>query len=87
MPSAIKPAIYDPDLADDNLWVDTEDAYDMARRLARHEGLLLGISAAANVFAASQVAARLAEEGRNGAVVTILCDGGQKYLSESFWND
>jgi S-sulfo-L-cysteine synthase (O-acetyl-L-serine-dependent) len=87
MPSAIKPAIYDPGLADDNLWVETEDAYEMARRLAREEGLLVGISAAANVFAAAQIAARLAEEGRSGAVVTILCDGGQKYLSESFWND
>jgi len=87
MPSAIKPAIYDPDLADDNLWVETEDAYDMARRLAREEGLLVGISAAANVFAAAQVAARLSGEGKSGAVVTILCDGGQKYLSESFWND
>lgn len=87
MPSAIKPGIYDPNLADENIWVDTEDAYAMARRLAREEGVLVGISAAANVVAASRVAEELAGRRQNGLVVTILCDGGQKYLSESFWND
>jgi S-sulfo-L-cysteine synthase (O-acetyl-L-serine-dependent) len=87
MPSAIKPGIYDPLLADENIWIDTEDAYAMARRLAREEGLLVGISAAANVLAASRVASRLAEERQNALVVTILCDGGQRYLSEPFWND
>jgi cysteine synthase B len=87
MPSAIKPGIYDPELADENLWVDTEDAYAMARRLAREEGVLVGISAAANVVAASRLAQRLADQRENGIVVTILCDGGQKYLSEPFWND
>jgi S-sulfo-L-cysteine synthase (O-acetyl-L-serine-dependent) len=87
MPSAIQPRIYDPALADGNLWLETEDAYEMARRLAREEGLLVGISAAANVVAAIQVAESLAAEGKSGNVVTILCDGGQKYLSEHFWND
>jgi S-sulfo-L-cysteine synthase (O-acetyl-L-serine-dependent) len=87
MPSALKPAIYDPNLADDNLSIDTEDAYAMARRLAQEEGLLVGVSAAANVLAASRIAQAVADEGASGVVVTILCDGGQKYLSESFWND
>ena len=87
MPSSIKPAIYDSDLADDNLWVETENAYTMARRLAREEGLLVGVSAAANVWAAARVAERLAGEGGSGLVVTILCDGGQKYLSERFWSE
>jgi cysteine synthase B len=87
MPSAIKPGIYDPELADENIWIETEDAYPMARRLAREEGLLVGISAAANVLAASRVAKRLADERQNGVIVTILCDGGQRYLSEPFWND
>jgi cysteine synthase B len=87
MPTAIQPAIYDPNLADDNLWVETEDAYAMARRLAREEGLLVGISAAANVLAASRIAEEVSKGGESGLVVTILCDGGQKYLSESFWND
>ena len=87
MPSSIKPAIYDETLADDNLWIETEDAYEMARRLAREEGLLVGISAAANVVAATQVADRLAASGRSGLIVTVLCDGGQRYLSEAFWNE
>ncbi len=87
MPSSIKPDIYDPNLADENLWIETEDAYAMARRLSREEGLLVGISAAANVLAASRIADRLAAQRHAGLIVTVLCDGGQKYLSESFWND
>ncbi|MBV8551820.1 MAG: cysteine synthase family protein [Acidobacteriaceae bacterium] len=87
MPTSIKPAIYDPSLADENLWVETEDAYEMARRLAREEGLLVGISAAANVVAATRVADELSKRSEVGLVVTILCDGGQKYLSEPFWNE
>jgi cysteine synthase B len=87
MPSSIKPGIYDPDLADDNFWIETEDAYDMARRLAREEGLLVGISAAANVVVATRIAEQVSNEGERGTVVTVLCDGGQKYLSEPFWND
>lgn len=87
MPSSIAPSIYDPLLADDNLWVETEEAYVAARRLAREEGLLVGVSAAANVVAARRVAERLASDGRAGLVVTVLCDGGQKYLSEDFWNE
>jgi S-sulfo-L-cysteine synthase (O-acetyl-L-serine-dependent) len=87
LPSAIVPKIYDPTLPDDNIWIQTEDAYAMARHLARHEGLLVGVSAAANVLAATRVAEHLSNEGREGTLVTILCDGGQKYLSEPFWND
>jgi cysteine synthase B len=87
MPTAIVPGIYDPTVADDNLWIETEDAYAMCRRLAREEGLLVGISSGANVVAARQVGRRLVEEGRSGMVVTILPDGAAKYLSEPFWND
>jgi cysteine synthase B len=87
MPTSIKPKIYDPGLADDNLWIETEDAYALARRLAREEGLLVGISAAANVLAATRVAEEVSKKQQSGVVVTILCDGGQKYLSETFWND
>lgn len=87
MPAAIKPRIYDETLADDNLWIDTEDAYATARYLARHEGLLIGISAAANIVAATRIAEELSNKGQPGVVTTILCDGGQKYLSEHFWND
>ena len=87
LPSAIVPRIYDPTLVDDNIWIATEDAYAIARHLAREEGLLVGVSAAANVLAATRVAENLSKEGRTGVIVTILCDSGQKYLSERFWND
>ncbi|MCW5865334.1 MAG: cysteine synthase family protein [Anaerolineae bacterium] len=81
MATAIVPGIYDEHLADGNLSVRTEDAYAMARFLARNEGLLVGVSSAAAVAAALQVATGLDE----GVVVTILPDSGFKYLSEGFW--
>jgi cysteine synthase B len=87
MPTAIVPGIYDPALADETLWIDTEDAYAMTRRLAREEGILGGISAGANVFAAHTIAKRLSAEGQTGVVVTIQCDGADKYLSEHFWDE
>ncbi len=86
MPSAIVPGIYDASLADDNLWIETEDAYEMTRWLGRNEGLLVGMSSGANVHAAREVARRLQNEGRTGVIVTVLCDGATKYLSEPFWN-
>jgi cysteine synthase B len=86
MASAIVPRIYDPTLADENLDIATEDAYDMARRLARDCGLLVGISAAAGVFASLRVAEQLQlREEQQAVIVTILCDSGDKYLSERFW--
>ncbi len=87
MPTAIVPAIYDETLADENLWIETEDAYRMTRRVARDEGILVGISAGGNLHAAWKLGQRLAAEGREGVIVTILCDGAAKYLSEPFWND
>ena len=87
LPTAMVPRIYDPTLADGNIWIETEDAYTAARRLAREEGLLVGISAAANVLAATRVAEYLSNKGQHATVVTVLCDGGQRYLSEPFWND
>jgi len=87
MPTAIVPAIYDPALADDNLWIETEDAYAMTRWLGRHEGLLVGMSSGANVHAAREVGKGLAAAGNGGVIVTVLADGATKYLSESFWND
>jgi cysteine synthase B len=87
MPTAIVPGIYDPEIADDNLWIETEDAYRMTRWLGRNEGLLVGMSSGANVHAAREIGRRLVAEGRTGLVVTVLCDGATKYLSEPFWND
>jgi cysteine synthase B len=87
MPSAIVPGIYDAALADDNLWIETEDAYAMCRRTARDEAILLGISSGANLVAALKVARSLREKGESGVIVTVFCDSAYKYLSESFWND
>ena len=82
--TAIVPGIYDAKVADEDVEVATEDAQEMTRRLAREEGLFVGVSAGANVFAAL----RLAKEFKgNAVIVTILCDGGGKYLNESFWDE
>ena len=81
MASAIVPGIYDPTLADEDLRIDTERAYQMVRRLAREEGLLAGISSGAAVAAMLDVARRL----DHGIVVTVFPDGAEKYLTESFW--
>ncbi len=87
MPSAIVPGIYDENAADDNFWVETEDAYEMTRRVARTEGILVGISSGANLHSARKLAEKLHAEGKQGLIVTILCDGATKYLSEPFWDD
>jgi len=86
MASAIIPKIYDAKLADEDIGISTEDAYRMAIRLAREEGLLVGISAAAAVVGCLQVARRL-RSGAPAVFVTILCDSGDKYLSERFWEE
>jgi cysteine synthase B len=87
MGSAIVPPIYDPMVADENRATPTEDAYAMVKRVAREEGLLTGISAGAAVATALEVAKEIEVSGETGTVVTILCDGADKYLSESFWED
>jgi len=87
MPSSIVPGIYDPSLADGNLWVETEDAQSMVRQMARREGLLVGVSSGGNVTAALQVGRGMAERGETGLIVTILCDSADKYLSEHFWDE
>src|ERR1700692_998203 len=75
MPTAIVPGIYDPALADDNLWIETEDAYKMTRWLGRNEGLLVGMPSGANVFAATQVAKNIVQQGGTGVIITVLADG------------
>jgi cysteine synthase B len=87
MPTAIVPGIYDEKLADRNLWIETEHCHKMVKRLAREEGLLVGISGAGNVVAAMTVARELQAQGRTGVIVTILCDSADKYLSEHFWDE
>ncbi len=87
MPTAIVPGIYDEALADGNHWIETEDAYAMVRRLAREEGLLVGISSGCNVHAATLLARELAGQGEPATIVTVLCDSAEKYLSEHFWDE
>src|SRR5882724_3690806 len=83
MPSAIVPGIYDATIADVEMEVSTEDAHRMVRRLAREEGLFVGISSGANVHAALEIAKGL----KSGVIVTILCDDGSKYLTDKFWSE
>ncbi|MFN7924073.1 MAG: cysteine synthase family protein [Bryobacteraceae bacterium] len=87
MPAAIIPGIYDETLADENVWVETEDAHAMVKRCAREEGVLVGISSGANLAAAHGLGRRLSDAGERAAIVTVLCDGADKYLSDHFWND
>jgi len=82
MATAMVPGIYDPEVADENVEVATEDAQEMSRRLAREEGLFIGVSSGANVFAALRLARTLPP---GSVVVTILCDTGANYLSDRFW--
>ena len=82
MPTAIQPGIYDPSFADENLGILTEEAHAMVLRLAREEGLFVGISSGAAALAAMKVASTLEE----GVVVTLFPDAGYKYLSDkSLW--
>jgi cysteine synthase B len=81
MASAMVPLIYDSTLADEDLRVSTEAAYVMVRRLAREEGLMVGVSSGAALAATLDVARRI----REGVLVTVFPDGAEKYLSEKFW--
>jgi cysteine synthase B len=81
MATAAVPGIYDESLVTDTLEVATEDALLMTSKLAREEGLLVGPSSGANVFAAWRLAASLREPA---LVVTMLCDSGERYLGETF---
>lgn len=86
MASAIVPGIYDANLADSNFEVRTEDAYRMAKRLAREEGLFVSPSSAAALVGCLDVAATIPEDDR-AIIATIFPDSGEKYLSERFWDE
>ena len=86
MPTAIVPAIYDPNLADENIEVQTEPAQQLAKRLAREEGILVGMSAGAALWACLQVAKRV-PRNEHAVIVTVFPDSGEKYLSERFWSE
>ncbi len=86
MPTALRPAIYDDTLADENLEVGTEGAYHLVKRVAREEGLLLSPSAAAALHGCFQVANNIPRD-EAAVIVTVLADSGAKYLSERFWDE
>jgi cysteine synthase B len=77
MASSIVPGIYDPALADENIGVPTEEAYALVRELGRTDGVLVGHSSGAALWAVRELARRIGE----GVIVTVLCDGGDRYLS------
>jgi cysteine synthase B len=81
MGSSIVPEIYDPNLPDEHMAINTEDGWDMADRLASDEGLHVGHSTGANVFAALQIAKRIGK----GCIVTIACDRGDRYFAPMRW--
>jgi len=84
METTINPKIFDASIADSRITVKTEDAYKTAQRLALEEGLFVGISSGANVFAAMELAGTLP---KGSSVATILCDNGYRYMSEPLWRD
>jgi len=86
MPTALRPAIYDDKLADENLEVSTEESYRMVKRLAREEGLLVSPSAAAALLGTLEVAKRI-PAGQPAVMVTVFADSAAKYLSERFWDE
>ena len=85
MASSLVPAIYDASVPDETMFVGTDDGWDMADRVAREEGLLIGHSAGAHVFAALKIAERLHREQQGGCVVTIVCDRGDRYFAPMKW--
>ena len=86
MPTALRPAIYDDTLADENIEVSTEESYRMVKRLAREVGLLVSPSAAAALNGCLQVASRIPAD-EPAVMVTIFADSAAKYLSERFWDE
>jgi cysteine synthase B len=84
METSIIPKIYDASIADAELGIESEAAYAMARKLARTEGLLVGVSAAGALVGALQIAR---EAAPGSVIVTVFPDSGDKYLSEHFWDE
>jgi S-sulfo-L-cysteine synthase (O-acetyl-L-serine-dependent) len=83
--SSLVPPIFDPTVPDRRLPVGTEDGWDMADRLSSEEGLNVGHSSGANVFAALQIAGELQQAGRGGCVVAVVCDRGDRYFAPMRW--
>jgi cysteine synthase B len=86
MPTAMRPAIYDDTIADENLTVSTEDSYRMVKQLAREEGLLVSPSSAAALLGSFEVAKRIPKK-EQALIITVFADSASKYLNERFWDE
>jgi S-sulfo-L-cysteine synthase (O-acetyl-L-serine-dependent) len=86
MPTAIRPAIYDDTLADQNIEIRTEEAYRLTKRIAREEGLLISPSSAAALLGCFRVASKISS-GEHAVIVTVFPDSASKYLNERFWDE
>jgi cysteine synthase B len=85
MASSIQPPIYDPTVPDEILPVTTEEGWDMTERLGAEEGLHVGHSTGANVYGALKLARRLQSEKKEGCIVAIACDRGDRYFAPMKW--
>lgn len=86
LPTAIVPGIFDPDLPDRIEGIDTEEAFDAARTIARIEGFFVGSSTGANLAAAARIAREVADRQESAYIVAIGCDGGSRYLTTGLWD-
>src|SRR5215212_9786588 len=86
LPTAIVPGIFDPAVPDRIEGIDTDEAFDAARALARVEGYFAGSSTGANLAAAARLGSELAKEGQSACIVAIGCDGGSRYLTTGLWD-
>jgi S-sulfo-L-cysteine synthase (O-acetyl-L-serine-dependent) len=86
LPTAIVPGIFDPSVPDRIEGIDTDEAFDAARALARVEGYFAGSSTGANLAAVARLGSELAMEGRSACIVVIGCDGGSRYLTTGLWD-
>lgn len=85
IPSSLVPEIYDERVLDDTIWMPTDEGWDMSERLAQEEALFVGHSAGANVAAALRVGQELSAAGKEGVIVTVLCDRGDRYFGPLKW--
>jgi S-sulfo-L-cysteine synthase (O-acetyl-L-serine-dependent) len=86
LPTAIVPGIFDPSVPDRIEGIDTDEAFDAARALARVEGDFAGSSTGANLAAVARLGSELAMEGQSACIVVIGCDGGSRYLTTGLWD-
>jgi cysteine synthase B len=86
LPTAIVPGIFDPSVPDRIEGIDTDEAFDAARALARVEGYFVGSSTGANLAAAARLGSELSTEGQSACIVVTGCDGGSRYLTTGLWD-